>query len=186
MSRWIVDALPAGVILLGLVIAAAVLSFLYFLIVCLTSLGQARAELKPFPSTRAGWLPAALNSASYTARGQELLARYYRSFFFGFASAMVMVICGSLYVDLKDTSAGTPLPRHPTLLAVSAVIHAASLVVFLAGLLWLLFAVVVLGRRRWRGESIGDAQQRLLRTSLKWSAGSFVVVVLSFTLLRSW
>lgn len=172
--------------LLGLLTAAAVLSFLYFFVVSLTSLGRARAELKPFPSSKSGWLPTTLNSASYTARGQELLARYYRSFFFGFASAMVMVVCGSLYVDLKHTSAGTTLPRHPALLAVPAVIHAASLVVFLAGLLWLLFAVVVLGRRRWRGEPIGDAQQRLFRTSLKWTVGSFVVVVLSFTLLRSW
>jgi hypothetical protein len=107
--------------LLAIITLLAALSFLYFWVVCFVSFLRARGELKPAP--KQSWLPAVLANDSYIDRGKEFMARYYRAFFFGMASALVMVMSGSAYVHLRDGVPGPWPPKSPFFIAVPAMIH---------------------------------------------------------------
>lgn len=84
-------------LLLGLVTVGAAVAFLYFWMISLRLLDRARHELNPDPPLKPSWLPAVLNSESYTSLGQELLGQCFEAFILGIASAIVMLACGLMY-----------------------------------------------------------------------------------------
>ncbi len=169
--------------LLAIVTLLAALSFLYFWVVCFVSFFGARGERKPVP--KHSWLPAVLVNDSYTDRGKELMARYYRAFAFGMASGLVMVTTGSAYVHLRDGEPGPWPPKSPVFIAVPAMIHAAAVLAFLGSLVWLLVILLAAGRRRLRGEPTSEAQRKSIMTSIQWAAGSFAIAALSLVIMRN-
>lgn len=169
--------------LLAIVTLLAALSFLYFWVVCFVLFVRARGELKPAP--KQSWLRAGLANDSYTDRGKEFMARYYRAFFFGMASGLVMVMSGSAYVHLRDGVPEPWPPKSPVFIAVPAMIHATAVLAFLGSLLWLLVILFAAGRRRLRGETMSESQRKGIVRSIQWVAGSFAIAALSLVIMRN-
>lgn len=170
---------------LGILTALAILSFLYFFFAAMAALGQARAEKKRLPYPKPSLLPAVFDSNSYTDRGKEWMATYYRRWFFGFASGAVMVVSGAGYVHLRDGAVGPSPFKSPVFVAAPAILFVTALMAFLGCALWLLVCLAGAALQKLRNESMSDAQRRQIVKSLQWTAGCFVIAASSFVIMRN-
>lgn len=168
----------------GILTALAILSFLYFVFAAVAALGQARAEMKRLPPTKLSFLPSVLDSDCYTDRGKEWIAIYYRRWFLGFGSAVVMFGCGNAYVYLRDGGTVLSSLEFPVFVAMPEMLAATTFMAFFGSATWLLIGLGGAGLRRLRNRPTSDAQRRRISRSLKWTFGSFAIVVLSVVILQ--
>jgi hypothetical protein len=161
----------------------AMFSFLYFWVAALGAFVGARMETRPSP--KISFLAGPWSSDSYTERGKELMARYYRSFFFGFASGAVMLVSGVGYVYLRDGAVGPSPFKSPAFIAAPAIVFGNALIAFLGCALWLLVCLAGVARRKLRDESTSDAQRRQIIKSVQWTAGCFVIAASSLVIMRN-
>lgn len=164
---------------LGILTAVAILSFLYFFFAALFALGQARAEKKPFSYSTSSLLPTMFFGGSYTDRGKEWLARFYRRWFFGFVSAIIMLITGSGYAYLRDGGTGPSPLKSPFLILLPAMLGATALMAFLVSATCLLISLGWSALRKLRNEPTSDVHRRWIVKSLQWTFGCLAVWVLS-------
>lgn len=151
---------------LAILTLLAMFSFLYFMVVSAVALVGARLERQPFPSSKTSFVSKLSDGGPYTERGKELMARYYRSFFFGFASGAVMLVSGVGYVYLRDGAVGPSPFKSPAFIALPAIIHGTALLAFLGSALWLLVCLAGAGLRRLHRETTTEAQRRQIFKSL--------------------
>ncbi|KAF0104734.1 MAG: hypothetical protein FD144_1263 [Rhodospirillaceae bacterium] len=169
---------------LAILTLLAMFSFLYFCVVSAVAIVGARLERQPFPPSKTSFGSTLWDGGPYTERGKELMARYYRNFFFAFASGMVMVVSGAGYVHLRDGAVGPSPFKSPVFIAAPAIVFGNALMAFLGCALWLLVCLAGAALRKLRGESTSDAQRRQIFKSLQWTAGCFVVAALSLVIMR--
>ena len=169
---------------LAILTVLGMFSFLYFVVAALAAMLGARLERQPLPSSKTSFFPGLWDGGPYTERGKELMARYYRNFFFAFASGAVMVVSGAGYVHLRDGAVGPSPFKSPAFVAAPAVVFGNALIAFLGCALWLLVCLAGAALRKRRGESTSDAQRRQIVRSLKWTTGCFVIAALSLVIMR--
>ena len=163
----------------------AVFSFFYFFVASAAAIVGARLEVKQFPSDKSSLFLSLWGGGPYTERGKELMARYYRNFFFAFASGAIMAVSGAGYVHLRDGAVGPSPFKSPAFIAAPAVVFGNALIAFLGCAVWLLVCLAGAALRKRRREPMSDAQRRQIVKSFQWTIGCFVIAALSLVILRS-
>ncbi len=159
-------------------------SFFYFLVAALLAIVGARLERQPLPSSKTSFVSTLWDGGPYTERGKELMARYYRNFFFAFASGAVTAVSSAGYVHLRDGAVGPSPFTSPAFIAAPAIVFGNALIAFIGCALWLLVCLARAALRKRRGGSTSDAQRRQIVKSLQWTAGCFVIAALSLVIMR--
>ncbi len=169
---------------LAILTVLGIFSFLYFFVAALGAMLGARLERQPFPSAKTSFVAGLWDGGPYTERGKALMARYYRNFFFAFASGAVMVVSSAGYVHLRDGAVGPSPFKSPAFVAAPAIVFGNALIASVGCALWLLVCLAGAALRKQRGESTSDAQRRQIFKSLKWTTGCFVIAALSLVIMR--
>ena len=169
---------------LAILTLLAMFSFLYFIVVSAVAIVGARLERQPLVSPKTSFVTALWDGGPYTERGKELMARWYRNFFFTLVSGAVMVASGASYVHLRDGAVGPSPFKSPAFIAAPAIVFGNALIAFLGCAVWLLVCLAGAALRKRRSEPTSDAQRRQIIKSLQWTAGCFVIAALSLVIMR--